>query len=374
FREFRGGRNSTTDEIRSGRLSDAVTEENVKKIHEMVLADRKVKVRELADVTKISTERTRHILGEILHMKKLSCRWVPRMLTPDQKEHFERVDLLMRNRADFWRRLVTVDETWIHYYTPENRMSARQWTEAGTSAPKRPREARWLARWKNYNNMISRLIIVKVSHKNADGFSRWPCASDQCRYCANVELRPSWQEVTANDVSIKVYWSYWDTLEIKHFDINKTLDKVWRHNVGAPFERVLRLLSITSAGRYLLIAVDFFTKWVECSKHGVPLEVDIDQERNREFLRTVMNPARHKKSIDRSRRASISPSSLARRSSRITCLALIARRSTDRPSVAASRSHSQHPRDAVASYQTPPLELNVSRMGSRSKRLSPDSI
>ncbi|KAG5313898.1 SETMR methyltransferase, partial [Acromyrmex insinuator] len=109
FREFRGGRNSTTDEIRSGRPSDAVTEENVKKIHEMVLADRKVKVRELADATKISTERTRHILGEILHMKKLSCRWVPRMLTPDQKH-----DLLMRNRADFWRRLVTVDKTWIH--------------------------------------------------------------------------------------------------------------------------------------------------------------------------------------------------------------------------------------------------------------------
>ncbi|KAG5309997.1 SETMR methyltransferase, partial [Acromyrmex insinuator] len=66
FREFRGGRNSTTDEVRSGRPSDAVTEENVKKIHEMVLADRKVKVRELADATKISTERTRHILGEIL--------------------------------------------------------------------------------------------------------------------------------------------------------------------------------------------------------------------------------------------------------------------------------------------------------------------
>ncbi|KAG5333843.1 SETMR methyltransferase, partial [Acromyrmex heyeri] len=49
FREFRGGRNSTTDEVRSGRPSDAVTEDNVKKIHEMVLADRKVKVRELAD-------------------------------------------------------------------------------------------------------------------------------------------------------------------------------------------------------------------------------------------------------------------------------------------------------------------------------------
>lgn len=36
----------------------------------MVLADQKVKVHELADATKISTERTHYILGEILHMKK----------------------------------------------------------------------------------------------------------------------------------------------------------------------------------------------------------------------------------------------------------------------------------------------------------------
>lgn len=52
----------------------------------------------------------------------------------------------MKNRVDFWRRLVTVDDTWIHYFTPENRMSARQWTEAGASAPKRPRESQWVGK------------------------------------------------------------------------------------------------------------------------------------------------------------------------------------------------------------------------------------
>lgn len=72
FREFRGGRNSTADEVRSGRPSDAVTQDNVKKINEMVLADRKVKVRELADATRVSTERTCHILGEILQMRKIT--------------------------------------------------------------------------------------------------------------------------------------------------------------------------------------------------------------------------------------------------------------------------------------------------------------
>ncbi|EGI63377.1 FLJ37770-like protein, partial [Acromyrmex echinatior] len=99
FREFRGGRNSTTDEVRSGRPSDAVTEENVKKIHEMVLADRKVKVRELADATKISTERTRHILGEILHKKKIF--FIPREVTFHPAYHTSLIvrQCLARNRV-----------------------------------------------------------------------------------------------------------------------------------------------------------------------------------------------------------------------------------------------------------------------------------
>lgn len=63
--------------------SDAVTEENFEIVHEMV------KVRELADVTKINTECIRHILGDIVHMKKIFSRWVPHMLTLDQKHERE---------------------------------------------------------------------------------------------------------------------------------------------------------------------------------------------------------------------------------------------------------------------------------------------
>ncbi|KAG5333494.1 GVQW3 protein, partial [Acromyrmex heyeri] len=89
FREFRDGRNSTTDEVRSGRPSDAVTEDNVKKIHEMVLADRKVKVRELADATKISTERTRHILDRILQIFSFPRRllFTPPSITKNTREN-----------------------------------------------------------------------------------------------------------------------------------------------------------------------------------------------------------------------------------------------------------------------------------------------
>ncbi|KAG5334155.1 SETMR methyltransferase, partial [Acromyrmex heyeri] len=45
-----------------------------------------------------------------LGMKKLSARWVPRLLTVDHK----------RDR-EFLRRFITVDETWIHYFTPETK-------------------------------------------------------------------------------------------------------------------------------------------------------------------------------------------------------------------------------------------------------------
>jgi Transposase. len=45
--------------------------------------------------------------------------------------------MIKRNPVDFWRRLITVDETWVHHYTPETKNQSKQWVEAGGSAPKK---------------------------------------------------------------------------------------------------------------------------------------------------------------------------------------------------------------------------------------------
>ncbi|XP_029167068.1 uncharacterized protein LOC114937661 [Nylanderia fulva] len=66
------------------------TEDNVTKIHDLVLADRRLKVREIAETVGISKDRVGYILHEILGMKKLSARWVPRLLTPDNKRNRRR--------------------------------------------------------------------------------------------------------------------------------------------------------------------------------------------------------------------------------------------------------------------------------------------
>lgn len=140
--EFKRGRTSVQDELRPGRPKSVTTSEMVSKVHDMVLEDRRLKLSEIADNTGISKERVHHILSEELNMKKLSARWVPRLLTLDQKrvrmqnsQHC--LDRFQRNKSDFLRRFVTTDETWVHHYTPESKIQSKQWTESGCSAPKK---------------------------------------------------------------------------------------------------------------------------------------------------------------------------------------------------------------------------------------------
>jgi len=51
----------------------------------MVLDDRRMKVHEIAETIGISKERVGYILHEELNMKRLCARWVPCLLTADQK-------------------------------------------------------------------------------------------------------------------------------------------------------------------------------------------------------------------------------------------------------------------------------------------------
>lgn len=78
-------------------------------------------IREIAETVHISSERVFHILHNLLGMKKLSARWL----------------LTDGNPSEFLRRFVTVDETWIHHYTPETKNQSKQWTSADERAPKK---------------------------------------------------------------------------------------------------------------------------------------------------------------------------------------------------------------------------------------------
>ena len=75
--------------------------------------DRKLKLRKIADTLKISEGSVFIILHESLVMRKLFSKWVPRLLTPDQKqqrvEDSERcLELLKRDKKDFLRWYVSM--------------------------------------------------------------------------------------------------------------------------------------------------------------------------------------------------------------------------------------------------------------------------
>ena len=87
-------------------------EDNVTKIHNLVLADGQLKVREISETVGISKDRMGHILHEILGMRKLSVQWVLRLLTPGNKGNHETTSkqclmLFKRNPKEFLHRFVT---------------------------------------------------------------------------------------------------------------------------------------------------------------------------------------------------------------------------------------------------------------------------
>lgn len=97
--------------------------------------DRRIKVREIAEALGILKECVCHMnLTEKLGMRKLFVRWVPCLLILGQKRigmNISKTPLerFKRNKSDFWRRLVTVDEIWVHHYIPESKEQSKQWKD-----------------------------------------------------------------------------------------------------------------------------------------------------------------------------------------------------------------------------------------------------
>jgi len=125
YADFKRGRTNTNDVQRSGRPNSVIVPENIKKVHKIVLANRKVKLREIAEALKISEGSVFIILHEHLSMRKLCSKWVRVCSIKNNNDSEHCLQLFQRNKQEFLRRYVTVDETWIHHFTPElNRQSA----------------------------------------------------------------------------------------------------------------------------------------------------------------------------------------------------------------------------------------------------------
>ncbi|CAH1962421.1 unnamed protein product [Acanthoscelides obtectus] len=105
--EFKRGRVSLTDDPRVGAPKTAVAQENVDAVRKLIIEDRHASL-------KISKTSIQKILHEELGVRKLISRWIPHLLTEEQKA--ARVNCIVGD-----------DESWIYCYEPENKRQLAVW-------------------------------------------------------------------------------------------------------------------------------------------------------------------------------------------------------------------------------------------------------
>ena len=77
---------SCEDQSTSDRFSTCRKDENLEKVLNAINADRRRTIDEVSEITGLSWNSCQRMLMEDLNMKRVSAKFVPRLLTEDQKK------------------------------------------------------------------------------------------------------------------------------------------------------------------------------------------------------------------------------------------------------------------------------------------------
>jgi histone-lysine N-methyltransferase SETMAR len=131
---------SIENDTKSGRKVSISTKLAEARIQELLLEDARYTVRELAKLTGVSSSTVHFILKKQLKVRKITARWIPHLLTVEQKRSRVQcarkiLKMAQKMEKNNFSDLVTGDETWIYFYEPHRKMSNKVWA---TKAAKRP--------------------------------------------------------------------------------------------------------------------------------------------------------------------------------------------------------------------------------------------
>jgi histone-lysine N-methyltransferase SETMAR len=121
------------------------------KTGELIQANRQTTVPELSQEVGIGVGSVEEILHSELVGSKVSARWVPRLLTTEHRERrlVAVAQLLQQYEgegAEFLDSLVTSDDTWAHYFTPESKTYKHAVETHRFSTPQKKRKQFFLRR------------------------------------------------------------------------------------------------------------------------------------------------------------------------------------------------------------------------------------
>jgi hypothetical protein len=80
-KRFKDGQMSVDDDERSGRPSTSTTPENIAKVREAILADHRQTIHDVCEIVGLSYGTVQRTLADNLNMRRISARFVPRLLS-----------------------------------------------------------------------------------------------------------------------------------------------------------------------------------------------------------------------------------------------------------------------------------------------------
>jgi len=141
FRHFKNGRTLTANDDCSGRPSTATTLSKLEQVRAAVNQDRRRTIRDLCAEVGIGYGSCQRILTEQLNMHWIAAKFVPRVLTQDQKDSrvaiCQELKETVKNNPTLLLNIITGDESIIYAYDPVTKLQSSQWKSPGSPRPKK---------------------------------------------------------------------------------------------------------------------------------------------------------------------------------------------------------------------------------------------
>ncbi|UYV66476.1 hypothetical protein LAZ67_4001822 [Cordylochernes scorpioides] len=143
---FSEGREDVNDEERAGRPSTSTTDEKINEVEKLILANRRITVREVAEDLNISIGLCHSIFINDLGMRRVAAKFVPKLLNCDQKQYRMNIanEMLdsVRDDPNLLQRVITGDEGWVYGYDVETKAQSYQWKLPHEPRPKKACQVR----------------------------------------------------------------------------------------------------------------------------------------------------------------------------------------------------------------------------------------
>ena len=139
-KKIKSGVDSVEDAPHARRLKTATSQKIVEKVTNLVATDAIFTTRHIAKCVCMSVGAARLILSRDLKMRRISAKWIPHLVTKEQKLARVRIAKQLLKQFPIYNNrsfanIITCDETWAHFYESKRKIQNKIWATKGGKRP-----------------------------------------------------------------------------------------------------------------------------------------------------------------------------------------------------------------------------------------------